>query len=128
MDKVPVHTRFLVADDHPSFRHLLRVFLELHPNWEVCGEASDGFEAIVRTAELHPDIVLMDLDMPKLNGIEATRKIHALSPSTRASLPRMAQDSGAQGFVLKSEPFDVLTKAIETLGTSEGFFVSPSHE
>jgi len=137
MDKAPVHTRFLVADDHPSFRHLLRVFLELHPNWEVCGEASDGFEAIVRTAELHPDIVLMDLDMPKLNGIEATRKIHALSPSTRililtfhefASLPRMAQDSGAQGFVLKSEPFDVLTKAIETLGNSEGFFVSPSHE
>jgi DNA-binding NarL/FixJ family response regulator len=137
MDKVPSHTRFLVADDHSSFRHMLRVFLELNPNWEVCGEASDGFEAIRRTTELHPDIVIMDLDMPKLNGIEATRRIHALSPSTRililtfhefSSLPQVAQDSGAQGFVLKTEPFDVLMKAIETVGNSEGFFISPSHE
>jgi DNA-binding NarL/FixJ family response regulator len=116
---------------------MLRVFLELNPNWEVCGEASDGFEAIVRTAELHPDIVIMDLDMPKLNGFQATRRIHALSPSTRililtfhefSSLSRIAQDSGAQGFILKSEPFDVLVKAIETVGKSEGFFVSPSHQ
>lgn len=137
MDKVSLHTRFLVADDHSPFRHMLRVFLELNPNWEVCGEASDGFEAILRTTQLHPDIVIMDLDMPKLNGIEATRKIHALSPSTRvliltfhefSSLPKIAQDSGAQGFVLKTEPFDVLAKAIETVGNSEGFFVSPSHQ
>ena len=133
---MPLHTRFLVADDQSSYRHMLRVFLELNPNWEVCGEASDGFEAIVRTAELHPDIVIMDLDMPKLNGFQATRRIHALSPSTRililtfhefSSLSRIAQDSGAQGFILKSEPFDVLVKAIETVGKSEGFFVSPSH-
>ena len=134
---MPFHTRFLVADDQSSYRHMLRVFLELNPNWEVCGEASDGFEAIVRTAELHPDIVIMDLDMPKLNGFQATRRIHALSPSTRililtfhefSSLSRIAQDSGAQGFILKSEPFDVLVKAIETVGKSEGFFVSPSHQ
>ncbi len=134
---MPLHTRFLVADDQSSYRHMLRVFLELNPNWEVCGEASDGFEAIVRTAELHPDIVIMDLDMPKLNGFQATRRIHALSPSTRililtfhefSSLSRIAQDSGAQGFILKSEPFDVLVKAIETVGKSEGFFVSPSHQ
>jgi DNA-binding NarL/FixJ family response regulator len=134
MDKVPPHPRILLADDHLPFRHMLRAFLELNPNWEVCGEAADGLEAVVRTTELHPDIVLMDLSMPNLNGIEATRRIRTLSPSTRIliltfhempSLQEIAQDSGAQGYVLKSESFDVLEKAIETLTNSEGFFVSP---
>ena len=129
-----VHQRILVVDDHPSFRHLLRTFLELNPNWEVCGEAADGLEAVLRTTELHPDIVLMDLNMPNLNGLEATRRIRLLSPSTRililtlhelSSLPEIAQDSGARGYVLKSEPFDVLTKAIEQVCTSENVFVSP---
>ena len=113
---------------------MLRVYLELNPNWEVCGEAADGLEAVVRTTELHPDIVLMDLNMPNLNGLEATRRIRSLSPSTRililtfhelSSLQEIAQSSGARGYVLKSEPFDVLTKAIEKVCTSEGEFVSP---
>jgi len=133
---VALHYRILLVDDHSPFRHMLRVFLELNPDWEVCGEASDGWEAVTRTTELHPDIIIMDLDMPKLNGLEATRRIHEFSPGTRililtmhefASLPRIAQDSGAQGYLLKSESFDVLSKAIETLGTSEEFFESPRH-
>src|SRR6266699_2477520 len=114
-----MHSRILLVDDHPSFRHVLRVFLELNPDWEVCGEAADGWEAVTRSTELHPDIVLMDLDMPKLNGFEATRRIHEISPGTRililtmhefASLAQIAQDSGAQGYLLKSEAFDMLTK------------------
>ena len=134
---MPFHFRILVADDHSPFRHMLRVFLELHPDWEVCGEASDGWEAVVRTTELHPDIVLMDLDMPMLNGLEATRRIHETSPGTPililtshefSALPRIAQDSGAQGCLLKSDTFDVLAKAIETAVTSPGFFVSPRHQ
>lgn len=129
-----LHQRILVVDDHPSFRHLLRTFLELNPNWEVCGEASDGCEAVTKTTELHPDIVLMDLDMPRLNGLEATRQIHKRSPSIRililtlhdnSILPQIAQDSGAQGYVLKSEPFDVLTRAIEAMSDSDKFFVAP---
>ena len=131
------HHRILVADDHSSFRHLLRLFLELNPDWEVCGEAADGSEAVSRAAELNPDIVIMDLDMPKLNGFEATRKIHEQLPATRvlivtlhefSTLRQIAQDSGAQGYVLKSEPFEVLTQAIETMGHSTEFFVSPKHE
>ena len=128
-----IHNRILVVDDHPSFRHMLRSFLELNPNWEVCGEASDGWEAVKRTTELHPDIIIMDLDMPRLNGLEATRRIHALLPSVRililtfhenSVLPKIAEESGAQGYVLKSEPFDVLTRAIETVGSSDSFFDS----
>jgi DNA-binding NarL/FixJ family response regulator len=118
------HHRVLLVDDHSSFRHMLRTFLELNPNWEVCGEAADGCEAVKKTTELHPDIVLMDLDMPRLNGLEATRRIHKLSPSVRililtlhenSVLPQIAQDSGAQGYVLKSESFDVLSRAIENI-------------
>jgi DNA-binding NarL/FixJ family response regulator len=124
---MPPHPRILVADDHSPFRPMLRAILELNPNWEVCGEAADGLEAVVRTTELHPDIVLMDLSMPNLNGIEATRRIRTLSPSTRI-LILIAQDSGAQGYVLKSESFDVLGKAIETLTNSKEFFVSPRSE
>lgn len=129
-----LHQRILVVDDHPFFRHLLRTFLELNPNWEVCGEASDGCEAVAKTTELHPDIVLMDLDMPRLNGLEATRQIHLRSPSIRililtlhdnSMLPQIAQNSGAQGYVLKSESLEVLTRAIETVGESDQFFVSP---
>ena len=131
-----IQIRILLADDHPSFRHMLRAFLELNPNWEVCGEAADGLEAVTRTTELHPDIVLMDLNMPHLNGLEATRRIRSISPSTRililtlhelSSLPEVAQDSGARGYVLKSEPFDVLTKAIEKVCTSENVFISPGN-
>jgi|ERR1700722_2118292 two-component system response regulator NreC len=127
------HHRILLVDDHSSFRHMLRTFLELNPNWEVCGEAADGCEAVKKTTELHPDIVLMDLDMPRLNGLEATRRIHKLSPSVRililtlhenSVLPQIAQDSGAQGYVLKSESFDVLSRAIENIHASEAFFTS----
>jgi DNA-binding NarL/FixJ family response regulator len=112
---------------------MLRTFLELNPNWEVCGEASDGWEAVERTNELHPDIIIMDLDMPKLNGLEATCRIHEFSPTVRililtfhenSVLPKIAQEWGAQGYVLKSDPFDVLTQAIETVGNSNRFFDS----
>src|SRR5262249_47711330 len=102
-----------------------------------CGEASDGMEAVVRVTELHPDVVIMDLDMPKLNGFEATRQIHKISPRTRililtlhefSALPKIAHDSGAQDYLLKTESFEVLTKAIESVGRSEQFFISPQHK
>src|ERR1700688_1564195 len=131
-----LHHRILVVDDPPSFRRILRMLLEKNSQWEVCGEASDGWEAVKRTTELRPDIILMDLHMPRLNGLEATRQIHRLLPSTRililtlrdnSILPRIAQESGAQGYVLKYESFDILNRAIESMGTSDTFFVSSLH-
>jgi DNA-binding NarL/FixJ family response regulator len=125
--------KILVVDDHPAIRHMLHTFLELHSGWQVCGEAADGLEAVMKMKALHPDIIIMDLEMPRLNGIEATRRIHKLSPSTRvliltshenSVLSKIAQDSGANGYVLKSEAMDVLTQAIESVETSDRFFVS----
>jgi DNA-binding NarL/FixJ family response regulator len=103
-----LHHRILLVDDHTFFRHTLRKFLELNPNWEICGDASDGCEAVDKTNELHPDIIIMDLEMPRLNGLEATRRIHEHSPSIRililtlqesSALSKIAQDSGAEGCV-----------------------------
>jgi CheY-like chemotaxis protein len=134
MEQVALHFRILVADDHSSFRHMLRTFLELNRNLTVCGEASDGWEAVVRTTELKPDIVILDLDMPKMKGSEAARRIRETSPGTRililtlhefSTLQQIAQDFGAQGLVFKSQPFEVLTDAIETLGHTNKSFISP---
>ena len=73
-------TRILIADDDASIRRLVRRILEDHPNWEVCGEAVDGQEAVVKTVELHPDVVILDLAMPEKNGFQAAREISALFP------------------------------------------------
>src|SRR5579871_4621499 len=81
--ELALQLRILLADDHASIRQMIRNHLEMHPGWEVCGEAADGVEAVQRSAELHPDIVLMDLDMPRLNGLDATRRIHKSSPGVR---------------------------------------------
>lgn len=127
------HHRILLVDDHPYFRLMLRRFLELNPDWEVCGEASDGFEAVLKTSELHPDTIIMDLNMPGLNGLDAARRIHERSPAIRililtlhenSILPKIAKESGALGYVLKSDPLDVLARAIEMMSESEEFFSS----
>src|SRR5260370_19006070 len=75
--------RILIADDHEVARRGIRSFLETHPGWEICGEAKDGREAVECANKLKPDLVLLDIGMPSLNGHDAARQIHATSPQTR---------------------------------------------
>jgi DNA-binding NarL/FixJ family response regulator len=72
--------RILIADDHEIVRQGLRSLLQTRPGWEVCGEAADGWEAVSKAAELHPDIVAMDVGMPNLNGVDAARQILKNAP------------------------------------------------
>jgi DNA-binding NarL/FixJ family response regulator len=125
--------RILIVDDQTPIRGAVRMLLESHPGWRVCGEASDGLEAIDKTRELHPDIVVMDLSMPNMSGLEATREIHSSFPETQILIltlhyfPQMAkvvQRAGAQGCVLKSDSNRYLIPAIASLSQSQPFFAT----
>lgn len=116
--------RILVADDHEVVRHGLRALLEAQTSWVVCGEASDGREAVAKTIELKPDLVVLDIGMPKLNGLEATRQILASLPTAKVLIlslyesEQMIQEvlaSGARGYLLKSDASRYLVKAAEGL-------------
>jgi DNA-binding NarL/FixJ family response regulator len=75
-------TRILIADDHESMRAALKATVRLHPHWEICGEATDGREAIEKAEELRPDIVILDFKMPIANGLKAGSEIVCLAPDT----------------------------------------------
>jgi DNA-binding NarL/FixJ family response regulator len=123
--------KILVADDHEVVREGLRALLEKQPGWTVCAEASNGREAVERAVALRPDVVIMDLAMPELNGLEATRSILRESPRT-AILILSARDSeelvrevlaaGARGFVLKTDAARDLVVAVEGLRHGRPFF------
>lgn len=123
--------RVLIADDHPLFRHGIRALLESTPGFVVVGEASAGEEAIVHATELQPDIILMDVQMPGINGIEATRQILRESPNIRILMVTMFEDdasvftamrSGARGYVLKDAEKGDLLRAIRAVGNGEAIF------
>jgi two-component system, NarL family, response regulator LiaR len=118
----------LVADDHPVVRQGLRTFLELQEDIELSGEAGDGFEAVARAEELLPDVVLMDLVMPELDGIEAIRRIRSTSPATKVIvLTTFAEDdklfpaikAGAAGYLLKDVEPRELAEAIRRVHRGE---------
>jgi DNA-binding NarL/FixJ family response regulator len=122
--------RILVVDDHAVVRRGVRALLEGHPGWEVCGEAGTGREAVDQAGRLKPDIVVLDLSLPELNGLEATRQILRGSPRTEVlvltmhhseELAQQVLQAGARGYVLKSDAGDSLISAVETLVRREPF-------
>jgi DNA-binding NarL/FixJ family response regulator len=125
--------RILVADDHELFRHGVKSLLRTHGGWEICGEASTGREAIVKAKELLPDIAILDISMPDLNGADAARRIRRASKNTEIlilsmhysdQLIREIVDAGALGYVLKSDSDKDLLIAVETLARHKSFFTA----
>jgi len=123
--------RVLIADDHPVFRGGLRTLLSALGEAEVVGEASTGAEAVKAAEELQPDVVVMDLHMPELNGIEATRQICQQSPHIGVLVLTMFEDddsvfaamrAGAKGYLLKGADQDDIVRAIAAVGSGEAIF------
>ncbi|HUA14203.1 MAG TPA: response regulator transcription factor [Verrucomicrobiae bacterium] len=123
--------RILIADDHEVARRGIRALLEAHPGWQVCGEAKDGRESVELAARLNPDLVLLDIGMPNLNGLEAARHILAASPKTAILILTMHDTdqvvrevlrAGARGFLLKSDAGRDLVAAVEALQRNSTFF------
>jgi DNA-binding NarL/FixJ family response regulator len=125
--------RILIADDHEVARHGIRALLESHPGWVVCGEAKDGRETVELAERLTPDLILLDIGMPNLNGLEATRQILATSPEAVILILTMHDTdhvvrevlrAGARGFLLKSDAGRDLVAAVEALQRQRTFFTT----
>ncbi len=125
--------RILVADDHEVVRRGLCTLLETHEGWEICGEATDGHQAVEMAKELKPDVVVLDIGMPNLNGLSATRqlmkhnadqKVIILTITDADEMIREALDAGARGFVLKSDAGRDLILAVEAMQRNRTFFTS----
>ena len=123
--------RILIADDHELIRKGLKIVLQSHPGWVVCGEAANGREAVERARELKPAIVIMDLTMPELNGLEATRQICHSLPDTQVliltvhhseQLVHEVLGAGARGYLLKSDAGDAVSDAVEALSRGKPYF------
>jgi DNA-binding NarL/FixJ family response regulator len=125
--------RIMIADDHAIVRRGLRSLLETQPGWEVCAEASNGREAVENAAQFKPDVAVIDIGMPQLNGLDATRQIVAILPATEVLILTMHQSeevarevlrAGARGYVLKSDADVHLIAAVDALLHHKPFLTS----
>jgi DNA-binding NarL/FixJ family response regulator len=121
----------IIADDHQFFRDGVRALLDAQPDMECVGEASDGEEAVRLTTALQPDVALMDVQMPGISGVDATRQIVADSPHVRVLMVTMFEDdalvfaamrAGARGYLLKGARHEDMVRAIRAVGNGEAIF------
>ena len=125
--------RILLADDHKVVRQGTRALLSTVPEWKIVGEADNGRDAVSLTAELKPDIVILDIGMPELNGLDATRQIKKKLPDTEVliftgqeteELVHDVFDSGARSYIMKTDAADHLIDALKALSEHKHFFTS----
>lgn len=125
--------RILIADDHEVVRKGLVALLQQQLDWQVCGEAGDGRDAVEKAQQLRPDVVILDIGMPSLNGLEATRQILKTNPHARIliltlhdsdQVVRDVLNAGARGFLLKSDAARDLVAAVEALRRDKTYFTS----
>lgn len=126
-------TQILIADDHEVMRRGLRALLESEPGWHVCGEAATGREAVALALQLKPDIIVMDISMPELNGLDATRQIKSALPLTEIAIlsavdaEHIVHDvvqAGARAYVCKTEAGEQLVAALKALSERKPYFRS----
>src|SRR6478752_2023324 len=125
--------RIFIADDHEVVRKGLCALLQADPNYQICGEAADGREAVDKVRELKPDVIILDIGMPGLNGLEATRQIMKDDPRAKVliltlhdsdQVVREVLNAGARGFLLKSDAARDLVVAVEALRRDKTYFTS----
>ena len=126
-----MQTQILIVDDHSVVRRGLRALIESRKGWRVCGEARNGAEAVLMAKKLQPDVVITDISMPELNGVEAARQIRRASPHAEILiltmhdselLLREGLEAGARGYMLKDDADKNLLAGIETLCKHERYF------
>ena len=129
--------RILIADDHDLMRRGVKALLQSRPGWEVCGEAHTGREAVAKAEELKPDVVILDISMPDLNGVDAAKRIRKASPDTEVlilsvhysdQLIRDILEAGVRGYIVKSDSDRDLVIAVETLANHKPFFTPRATE
>jgi DNA-binding NarL/FixJ family response regulator len=126
--KIQMRTRFLIVDDSELVRRSLRTVLQANPEWEICGEAADGTSAIEMFKDLRPNVVILDFQMPGINGIETARRMAEIAPAipillftqhASADLERHAHEVGIRSVVSKTNAFPMIGMIEELLGSAD---------
>lgn len=129
--------RILVADDHDVVRQGLRLLIQEQPQWKIIAEVKDGRDAVAKASKLKPDIAILDISMPSLNGLEATRQIMKVNPQTKVliltvhdseQMIETVLQAGARGYVLKTDAGSDLVRAMQALLAGQTFYTQKASQ